>query len=395
MVHSGIILIPEFCTGCRSEAPKALIDAWCKIQVIILILFLSGCMSIPPKKVRPMHYSEGPACADLILEECKGVSEKDRLLCYMEGGVTLYNQEAYTDSTEILLKASQLIEKQDIVNISDQASAVMINDRVMDYKGEYSERLWVHTYLMMNFIMQYKYESALVEAKQALELYDKYPDILEHAYFTRALIALCFENMNLPDDARIEYDKLAKAMGEKNPVSESIDHGKGELILFVEQGSVPGKGYIDTILPSFIRISIPRYADSFPPQSVTIRSDSTVNTPMQITTDLGYVVKKSLNDRAAQYLTRQTLRAGFKEYVAREVRDKIEFAEGLVRAVFFLSEKADTRSWENLPESLTLIRISLDPGSHDLEISSEFSKSVFLSGIDIQEGKRIYRSLRF
>jgi hypothetical protein len=84
----------------------------------------------------------------------------------------------------------------------------MINDMAATYKGEYCERLWIHTFLMMNFLLQYKYDSALVEAKQALEVFDKYPGSLEGDYFTRALIALCYENMNLWDDVRIEYEKI-------------------------------------------------------------------------------------------------------------------------------------------------------------------------------------------
>jgi hypothetical protein len=313
----------------------------------------------------------------------------------MEKGVILFDLEAYEESTQVLLKASRLIKEQDIVSISDQSSAVLINDKVMTYKGEYSEKLWVHTFLMMNFLLQYNYESALVEAKQALEVYDEYPDSLKDDNFTRALIALCFENMNLPDDARIEYNKLAEATGRKNLMPEPILQGKGELILFIGQGRVPRKFSIDTVIPPSTRISIPRYADSSSPVPVMIRSDGRERTALQITTDLGDVARKSLNDRAAQYLTRQALRAGVKESIARKVGDKNEFAEILVRAVLFLSEEADLRSWETLPGGLILVRMILDSGIQDLEVSSEYSETVYLYGIDIPEGKRLYRALRF
>ena len=127
----------------------------------------------------------------------------------MEKGLILFYQEQYEKSTEALLKASRFIKDQDQVSITEQSSAVVVNDWAITYKGEYSERLWVHTFLMMNYLMQYKYEDALVEAKQALEVYDKYSGSLADDHFTRALIALCYENMNMPDDARIEYEKLA------------------------------------------------------------------------------------------------------------------------------------------------------------------------------------------
>lgn len=366
-----------------------------RVIFILIILFSSGCTGTRLQKARSAFYSGNPDRAVDILEECRGISRKDRLLCYMEGGVILYDLEAYNKSTDVLLKASQLMERQDHVSISDQSSAILINDKVMAYKGEYSERLWVHTYLMMNFILQNKYESALVEAKQALELYDEYPDSLENDHFTRALIALCFENMNLPDDARIEYDKLANNMGRNNLSPGPIPHDKGELVLFVARGQVPRKVSSDTVIPPSIRISIPRYTYSSSPGAVSIRSDSNINTLLQVTTDIGDVARKSLNDRAAQYLTRQALRAGAKESVAQEIGDQNELAEVLVRILFFISEEADTRSWETLPGSLTLIRIRLDPGIHNLEISSEYSETAYLSGIDIPDGNRLYRSLRF
>ena len=368
-----------------------------KLRIITttLILLANGCAHIPLSEIRNLHYSEKPVDTDVILEECNGVSKKDRLLCYMEGGVVLYDRDAYEGSTEVLLKASQLIRKQDIVNIKDQSSAILINDKVMAYKGEYSEKLWVHTYLMMNYLMQYNYEDALVEAKQALELYDEYPDSLKNDYFTRALIALCFENMNLPDDARIEYEKLAEAVGSESFTSEPLASGTGELVLFIGQGYIPTKESIEAVIPPSIRISIPHYPDSYPTVPATVRSNDMADSPVKVTTDLGNVVRISLNDRAAQYLARQALRTGIKETVADKVGDKNEFAEVLVRTLFFVSEEADTRSWETLPKSLTLIRIRMNAGPHDLVVSTEYSQAVSLQGIDIPDGKRIYRSLRF
>jgi len=366
-----------------------------RITLTVLILFSAGCASSSLQKARVDFYSGNLVRADRLLDECNGISKKDHLLCYMEKGTIIHYMGAYPESTEVLLKASRLIKEQDIINISDQSSAVLVNDKVMEYKGEYSERLWVHTFLMMNFLLQYKYESALVEAKQALEVYDEYPDSLETDYFTRALIALCFENMNLPDDARIEYDKLAEAMDINNFMPEPIARGKGELVLFIAQGRVSTKVSTNIVIPPSTRISIPRYTDSSSPLPVTIRPDRNINIPLQIMTDLGDVAQKSLNDRAVQYLARQALRVGAKESIARKVGKKDELAEALVRIILFLSEEADTRSWETLPGSLTLIRIILDSGMHDLEISSEYSETAYLNGVDIPEGRRVYQSIRF
>jgi hypothetical protein len=366
-----------------------------KVILPVFILLIIGCSSLPLQKARTEFYSGDLSAADNILEGCKGISEKDLLLCYMENGLILHYMGAHEESTEVLLKASQLIKRQEQISITEQSSSVLINDRVSTYKGEYSERLWIHTYLMINFLLQYKYESALVEAKQALEVYDKYPGSLAGDHFTRALIALCFENMKLPDDARIEYERLAEEMGGEEIAPEPIMPGKGELILFIGQGRVPIKVSSDLVLPPSIRISIPRYAYSSSAMSFTVRSDGGYLDPMKISTDLGEVARKSLNDRSAQYLARQGLRAGLKESIAQEIGEDNAVAEFFARAILFLLEEADTRSWETLPGGLTLARIVLDPGVHNLEISSEDLQTIYLDGIYIPHGRRVYRSLRF
>ena len=366
-----------------------------KVIFPVFILFIIGCSSLPLKNARTEFYSGDLAGADDILEGCKGISERDLLLCYMEDGLILHYMGAYEESTELLLKASQLMKRQEQISIAEQSASVLINDRVNTYKGEYSERLWVHTYLMMNFLLQYKYESALVEAKQALEVYDKYPESLEGDHFTRVLIALCFENMNLPDDARIEYEKLAEEMGGGEIAPEPIVPGKGELVLFIGQGRVPTKVSSDVVLPPSVKISIPRYTDDYTPMTVTVQSGGGELDPMKISTDLGEVARKSLDDRSAQYLARQGLRGGLKEAIAQEVGENNPIGEFFARAILFLLEEADTRSWETLPGGLILARIVLDPGVHNLEISSEDLQTVYLDGIYIPQGRRVYRSLRF
>lgn len=366
-----------------------------KVILPVFILLITGCSSLPLQKARTEFYAGDLARADNILEGCKGISEKDLLLCYMENGLVLHYMGAYEESTDVLLKASQLIKRQEQISITEQSASILINDRVNTYKGEYSERLWVHTYLMINFLLQYKYESALVEAKQALEVYDRYPESLAGDHFTRALIALCFENMGLPDDARIEYERLAEEMGGREIKPKPIVPGKGELVLFISQGRAPTKISNNIVLPPSIRISIPRYTYSSSPLTVTVRSQGENLDSIKISTDLGEVARKSLNDRSAQYLTRQGLRAGVKEAIAQEVGETNAVGEFFVRAILFLLEEADTRSWETLPGGLTLARIVLDSGVHNLEISSEDPQTVYLDGIYIPQGRRVYRSIRF
>ena len=362
--------------------------------LLVFILFFVGCSTLPLKRARTDFFSGNLVQADNVLGECADTPEKDRLLCYMEKGTILHYMKSYKESTQVLLKASQFIKDQDQISIKDQSTSVLINDKTATYKGEYCEKLWVHTFLMMNFLLQYKYDSALVEAKQALEVYDEYPDSLKGDYFTRALIALCFENMNMSDDARIEYEKLNESIGGETLRPESIAPGKGELVLFIAQGRIPEKISADIVMPPSIRISIPRYASSYLPPPATIHIDGKEIPSGEVNTDMGDAARRSLNDRAAQYLTRQALRAGTKEAIAQKIGEQNALLEFFTRVGLFLLEEADTRSWETLPGSLTLVRVILDSGNHKLEVSPGKSGSVYLN-VDIPEGRRVYQSIRF
>jgi tetratricopeptide (TPR) repeat protein len=269
--------------------------------IFILIFVMSGCASIPLQKARMDFFSGHPSEADKTLGECMEIPERDRLLCYMEKGLILHYMGMYEKSTNTLLKASQFVNDQDYISVKDQSTAVMINDRTITYKGEYSERLWIHTYLMINFLLQGRPDSALVEAKQALEVFDKYPDPLEGDLFTRALIALCFESMNQPDSARIEYEKLEKAAGNKIMRPAPVAPGKGELVLFIAQGRIPAKVSADIVLPPSIRISVPRYEASYSYPPLDIKVDNSLTYPYIVKTDMGDVARESLDKRAAQY----------------------------------------------------------------------------------------------
>ena len=140
----------------------------------------------------------------------------------MERGAILHHAGHYEESIAALLKASALIKQQDIISAADQAGSMVTGEWATEYKGEHAERLLVHTYLMMDFLLTGKPESALVEAKQALEIFDRYPKATARDHFTRALIAHCFEINGEINGAYIEYKKLAEQMADPSPIADKL-----------------------------------------------------------------------------------------------------------------------------------------------------------------------------
>ncbi len=396
--------------------------------LVLWSLWIYGCGVGSLNTARRAFYDNRPEKALQTLTESKPVSGRDKLLLLMEKGTILHEMGEYDQSAGVLRKASELMEKQDVVNVGQQTAALVTSDWATEYKGEYCERLWVHTYAMMNYLLLSKYESALVEAKQTLKVFDRYGSPLSEDYFTRALVAHSYEILGELDDAYIEYKKLAADLPNNRDLNVKLfetarrlgfnDDAEryrdeisgyppekpddyGELVLFAGMGKMSVKQASDIVIPPSIRISYPQYMDTpLPAADVTVLNTDVPLTGISIGTDLRSVAKQSLSARAREYITRQAARAAVKETISQTIDNEDAAALSiLVRMVFFLLEEADTRGWETLPAFLKLMIIPLPPGKHHL-------KAVFLNehGASVEEtdlpvtishpGARVYRSVR-
>jgi len=394
-------------------------------QFIILFIFIfsAGCVTTQLKEARREFYSNQPVKAAAALSGTKQFPDRDKLLLFMEKGLILHHLGKYKESIQELLNASNLIKQQDVISITQQTASLVTTEWITEYKGEYSEQLLVHTYLMMNFLLLNKYEDALVEAKQALKLLDTYPKALAGAYFTRALTAICYENLREINDAYIEYKKLATQLSNPSPVASELyrigsylgfkDEAEyyrkfipaeisassaayGELVLFIGIGSGPVKSPGNIVLPKSIRFSFPQYQSRSSHDPVIMITDSSgrlLNSTL-ITTDINGLAKASLQERAAKIMTKETARAAAKEAISQAVERKNDEIIGvLLRTAFFLMEEPDTRCWETLPAFLKLLKIPLPPGIHHIKVRID-GYETSLPAITVSSGRRVYHSIR-
>ncbi|OQX03141.1 MAG: hypothetical protein BWK80_56300 [Desulfobacteraceae bacterium IS3] len=392
-----------------------------------LLIWIAGCTSVPLREARTAFYSHQFQKAEVSLSKPEEFSNRDKLLLFMEKGLILHHVGKYEDSVKEFLNASYLIKKQDVISVSQQAASLVTTEWITEYKGEYSERLWVHSYLMMNYLLLNKYEDALVEAKQALRLMEQYPIALSDDYFTRALIALCYEILGENNDAYIEYKKLNEAIPDDTAIAEKLyrlavklgfhDDAKrykgfvskeklqdaaAELILFAGIGNAPKKIAGNIIIPPTIRISFPQYQYQEPDMAEITVSESSQNLlPMMVVrTSVDNVCRASLSHRASKIMIKEAARAAVKETLARAVESRNhELVGALFRAVLFITEEPDTRSWETLPASLYLLRFPLVPGTHSLNITISRQdgrqiENIALPVITLSPGQKGFHSIR-
>lgn len=89
---------------------------------------------------------------------------KDRLLFMMEAGYLLHMAGRYGDSNNVLLKAAQTAAVIP-VSISREVGALLADQTVTNYRGEDFEKVLIHMYLGINYLMLKDYDEAAVEFK--------------------------------------------------------------------------------------------------------------------------------------------------------------------------------------------------------------------------------------
>lgn len=397
-----------------------------RVAVLLLLLpmlILAGCASTPLSESRRQFHDGNYAQSLQTLDEKRDqISDRDRLLVFMYKGLTFHQLGDYKSSNRELLKAVELIEELNRISVSEQLSTLAVNEWLAEYRGEYSEQLWVHTYLMMNFLLLGEPEGAAVEARRSLKVLGSHPKALHDAFFTRALIGLSFESVGLINDAYLEYKILAAAMDDASPVagklvkyatqlgldeaaddykhalpegSEAQDADSGEVIVFLAQGDIPYKVSGDLFIPPDIRFSWPQYR-SFQtwPTDVTVASENSFPPFTRVESDFGALASSSLSARGKTIATKQVARAVAKHSIVNEVEDNNPLVGGLLQIALFALEEADTRGWDILPGQLGMLRITLPAGEYDLELLDGDTVLVYLPGVVVNPSQKVFRKLR-
>ncbi len=390
--------------------------------LIFLLFFLSGCAGRLNKASQYYYAGQSQQALDL-LEKGDRFGKRNQLLFLMEKGLVFHYLGEYQESVNSLLEAARLIEQFEVTSLSRQAGSLVTNEWLTRYKGEYSERLWAHSYLMMSYLLLGQYDDALVEAKQALASLDKQPEALTTDYFTRGLIALCFANLAEDNDAYLVYRKLAddslnpalvaadivrhaSRLGMADEVEKyqpflprRLSEGGAELVLFVANGRIPEKRPGNVFFPPSIRFAFPYYSNTeTPPVRVEILPYQWSSLPV-LSSDLGDVARSALEARKMRIVTKEALRVATKEAISQSVGNKNDAAaEAIIRAALFLLEEPDTRSWQILPGRLTLLRIPLPPGQHQLQVRlselGQIDQIIELPEVQLRQGQRVFYSVR-
>lgn len=352
-----------------------------RIPWFFCLLLFASCSSFQKNSSKVNFYIRNQQY-DKAIEILKPLAEDegdDQLVYLLDYGMALHLSDRYDESIKALLKADDIASIKDYHSISRIAGSILLNEGMVQYKGDDFEKVFIHIYLALNFLMKNDLEGALVETRRTNEILQKFRDEAKKNYEQNGLAfylgAIIWEADQKFDDARIAYEdayrqtKLKEIQKDlENLKNTSYQDTDGELIFIYQQGQGPVK----KPHPSFARI--PKL---YPQSAVGIRARITVDgggVSRQIISrkiyDVTTVAIKTLDDQYAGLIAKRVAGLVAKQQAAKKVGKKNDALGAVTWIGLNLADQADLRQWSNLPASFQIARIKLPPGEYKISAES-------------------------
>ena len=214
--------------------------------------------------------------------------------------------------------------------------------------------------------------------------------------------------VEMPEDIGRSLVRLARKLGfideleryqEQYGEFSARPENTGELILFYESGYVPPKGedaltfpilktddvddekfvptlmgregriYKDIELEYLLRVAIPKIDSNRPLLSGIEVAAGTAKANGVLVGDVETIAIETFNAQRTGILLRTLVRAVGKYLIYRKANKENEALGLLVNLAGVVTEQADTRSWQTLPNQIFMVRMPLPAGTHTLNLS--------------------------
>ena len=323
--------------------------------------------------------------------EKKAYAEGDSQVVYLfELGTAQQIAANYAESIRAFLQAEAQTEVKDYHSVSRIAGSLLLNEGVIQYKGDDYEKVMVNAMLAIDYLMQGKTEDAQVECRKLNDKLYKYRFEGKRNYrqnpFAFYLSALIWEAAKDWDAAYIDFkntydvhpglpylredlvragraahrdEDLAKWKKEFADAKPADLRKNGEVVLIFQQGWGPVK----RPHPAF-----PRVPKLFPQSSVTTRArlevENGATEPTQVVLDVSDVASRALDEQYASLIATRLAGIGTKAVVADQIRQRNPLLGNLAWIGMNLLDQADLRQWSSLPSSLQVAKLRLPPGTY-------------------------------
>jgi hypothetical protein len=359
-------------------------------------LLLQGCAAWQVNQLAAELPAAGPAATLSRLQQIQ-VDQRDQAQHLLDTGILKLYLGQFAASREDLLAAKQIMISTQAISVTENLAALTTNETLRVYSGSASDRVLVHVMLALGYLMSDDLDGARVEMLQAdvtMQELAKNDSTSGQLASARYLAGLVYELNGERDDALISYRRAYNIMsdrGERIPEALQLSllnltkrqgfpkeydkysaqfqrdarlpaPDEGEWFLFYFDGVVSSKtenrlSVFNAEADTMISVVMPHYYPSqYQPRFLTMVAETRQRS--SIVEHLETRVREDLEQQNAKLLVTATARAVAKYNLVQNAKEQSEFGGLLMNIATVASEQADVRSWNMLPASLQIARMT-------------------------------------
>ncbi|MCB0411195.1 MAG: hypothetical protein KDD22_01630 [Bdellovibrionales bacterium] len=385
---------------------------------LMSFFLIAGCSTFSRNadQIRSQLRSGNVSEAAKIVEEKANKDSDDQIVFLFEYGTIEQIARDFDKSTKAFLKAEDLTEIKDYHSLSRITGSLLLNEGMVQYKGEDYEKVFINAMLAINYLMIGQPEEAMVETRRMNEKLYRYRFEAKRPYeqnpFAFYLAALIREENKDWDGAYIDF----KRVHELNPGLEMLhedlvraglraqrmddvqkwrkefkvkdrkewkDPNYGELVLIYQQGWAPQKR------PHPNWPKIPKlYPTPTQTQFAKIIVEGQGEVISERVSSVQDVAIKALDDLYAGLIAKRMAGIAAKAVVADQIRQKNPLLGDLAFIGMSLADQADLRQWSTLPESFQIAKIYLKAGKYKVKVQglghNRSPTSEYREGLDVE-----------
>lgn len=391
------------CTG-RSVRRKILLSFFAFGAVI-------GCASYQTKVDEARRlFVDSPTVAVEKLEPLAKEEGRDQLVYLLDYATALQVAGRYADSAKYYIESERVADLQDYHSISRVAGSLVLNEEMVQYKGDDFEKVMINCMNAFNYLEMGQLDDALVEARRVNEKlyklkFDGKKDF-NQSPFAFYLSAMIWEADRKFDDAYIAYKNAYEVAPSYLPLREDLiraaikaqrpeelekwkkefpeikikpewkDRSMGEVVLIFQQGWGPRKApRLEThrfprLVPVASRIESAELAVRPISLNTETQPKPLASAKTEMIYSIGSVAIKALDDDFGRLMAARVTGVAAKAVVADQLRQKNEALGTLAWIAMNIADRADLRQWSTLPSSFQIARIPMKPGTYTVDVTS-------------------------
>ncbi|MCK5791247.1 MAG: hypothetical protein KAH34_10405 [Ketobacter sp.] len=366
------------------------------IGLFSALLLLQACAAWQVNQAAASLATAGPRATLARLEQIP-TSGRDQAQLLLNTGVLKLYLGDWQGSRDDLEQAKAIMSSMQAVSVTENFAAMTANETLRTYNGTPTDQVLVHVMLALGYLLSGDPDGARVEMLQAdvtMQRLAEEDSTLGQLASARFLAGLIYEVNGERDDALISYRRSYNILSDRGePIPEALQISllnltqrqgfrqeyevfskrfgrqaqlpatdEGEWFLIYFDGVISNKtetrlsvydGEVDTM----VSVVMPHYAPvNYQPRGLTLVGGQRQRSAM--IENLEVRARQDLDAQRAKLLAAATVRAVAKYKMVQEAQSKGDFGGILMNIATVASEQADVRSWNMLPSSVQVARIT-------------------------------------